>query len=533
MKNIPKFAAALFLSVLIFSKAAFAQEAKATQELSKCVCETNAADTACLEESKDLYFKDNKYNEFTEVLKSLCPENKAAQPSINYYIALTRYSQLKYLEENNGWDEYFAKGNDYRDDIVNSAQKAMFATTPKDTVNIYARLLAYQFHKDQQDTFSDSALADLMSAIPEYAQGSNDVKAIKIAADKLLAYGENGKSKEVYRIYADKLTGPQVKDAELKTIAVNFYKDGNLELAENIYDKYIERISKNFNRDKLIAELITIAKDFTYRDNAPNDPLYAEKIFKKIEDAGGKKAFDERLEYLRGFNLEKAKAFSQAKDIYLDFLKNFPESNLIDEATYKTGVIFVYALRDIKSGRDYFEQLSKKSVISSYSLGSLYQLGLLKQWEGDFAAAKEYYNVIAEKSGDTDAERLALAQERLKEIEQNKALDYNIKVGLDTALKEEYANLDMGKVSLKPSVYLPEMGKEVGISSSASMGPSGCLQVELQYLWSGDTGGASPGITQPEFKTSYKSAGTKLIVMVLVSPEGKFERGIDLLDVTR
>jgi len=194
MKNIFKFAEALFLVTVISCKLAFSQEVKNPKELSKCVCEAKIVDAACLEELKNAYFsrpqikseggippeagKDNKYSEFTEALKSLCPDNKTAQPYINYYIALTRYSQLKYLEENKSWDEYFAKGNDYRNDIVNSAQKAMFATTSKDAVNVYAKLLTYQFHKDQQDTSSDSALADLMSAIPEYAQGNNDTKII-------------------------------------------------------------------------------------------------------------------------------------------------------------------------------------------------------------------------------------------------------------------------------------------------------------------------------------------------------------------
>jgi hypothetical protein len=533
MKRSLKITLALFLFAFVFCRNSFAQEPRDPKELSKCICEAKAGDLVCLEELKGAYFKDNKYSEFTEVSKNLCPQNQEVQPAINYYIALARYSQLKYLEESKSWDEYFAKGNDYRDDIVNSAQKAVSLTTNKDAVNIYAKLLIYQFHKDQQDALGDAALSDLMGALPEYAHANNDIKVIKIAADKLLSYGENGKSKEAYKIYAEKLTGPEVKDAELKNFAADFYKDGNLELAENIYDKYIERILKGLPKAKSVPELIAIAKDFTYRDNALCDPLYAEKVFKKIEETGEKKAFDEKLMYLRGFNLEKAKVFTQAKDIYVDFLKSFSKSSLVPEVTYKTGVIFVYALRDIKSGREYFEQLAKNEPVSSYSLASLYQLGLLKQWEEDKSSAKELYDIIVAKEKGLDPERLSLTQERLKEIERNKPLDYNIKVSLDTSLKEEFANLDMSKVNLKPSLYLPEISKEVEISSSASMGPTGCLQVELQYLWSGDMGGVLPSATQPGFKTSYKSTGTKLLIMVLASPEGKLERGIDLLDVTR
>lgn len=526
------FLTALFLITFISSPAVYAQEVKEANALTQCIGAAKTGESPCLVALKDKYFKENKYSEFAEALKALSSDNKAVQALLDYYVALTRYSQLKYLEETKAWDEYFAKGNDYREDIVNSSQKAIISSSSKDALNIYSKLLIYQFHKDQQDTFSDAALTDLLSSVPEYAQAAgSDINTIKEIADKLLVYGENSKAKELYKIYTAKLSGPEIKDAQLKAIAEGFYKDGHLELAENIYNSYIQRLLKSgIPKEKLIPELIAIAKDFAYRDNAPCDMLYAEEIFKKIEEIGGEKAFDEKLMYLRGFNLEKAKAFGPAKDIYVNFLKSFPESSYSDQLTYKTGIIFIYMLRDLKAGRGYLETLAQKSVVSSYTLASLYQLGLLKQWEGDSPAAKEYYDLIVAKGQDIDQERLLLAQSRLNEIEQAKPLDYNITISLDTALKEEYANLDMSKINLKASLYLPEKDQELTISSSASLGPSGCLQVELQYLWSGDMGGVKAGINQPEFKTSYKSGGTKLIIMVLVSPEGITERSVDLID---
>ncbi len=504
--------------------------AKTTEKLTKCICEGKTGQLACLEELKNASFENNKYTEFAESLKGLCPENKAIEPAINYYLALARYWQLKYLEDTKSWDEYFAKGNDYRDDLVKSAQKVISLTTAKDALNINSKLLLYQFHKDQLDTFSDSALADLVGAVDEYSQSGNDINTIKAVADKLASCNEKGKSKELYKLYARKLAGSQIKDAELKIIAAGFYKEGNLELAESIYAIYIERISTSPAKGKLLPELISIAKDFTYRDDGSSDPLYAEKVFKSIEEIGGKKAFDEGLIYLRGFNLEKVKAFAQAREIYIDLLKTFPASLHADELTYKIGIISIYALRDLKSGRDYLEQFTRKPNTSYYSLAGLYQLGLLKQWEENIPQAKEYYNLILAKADETDPERAALIRERLNELEQNKPLDYNLKIGLDTALKEEFTNLDMSKLSLKPSGYLPEKDKEINISSSASLGPTGCLQVELQYLWSGDLGSAKPLSTQSEFSTTYKTAGSKLIVMVLVAPEGIIERGIDLVD---
>lgn len=521
-----------FLSLAICITALFHNLcfAKTPEELTKCICEEKTGQPVCLNELKEPYFKDNKYSELVEMLGKLCPENKAIEPAVKYAIALTRYNQLKYLEEAKSWDEYFARGNDYRDELVQSAQKAISLTTAKDKLNIDSGLLLYQFHKDQSDAFSESSLNDLMSALAEFSRSNNDPATIKEVADKLALYNEKGKSKELYKIYAQQLTGSGAGDAELKKTADGFYNEGNLELAANIYDAYIERISKTPAKEKLLAELIDLAKKFSYKDGSHSGPFYAEKIFKKIEGIGGKKAFDESLMYLRGFNLEKIKAFSQAREIYVEFLKTFPASKYADELTYKTGIIFVYVARDIKSGRAYLEQLAQKPAVSFYTLAALYQLGLLKQWEEAIPEAREYYNLVLAKAGDTDPDRLTLAQERLKEIEQSKPLEYNIKIGLDTALKDEFANLDMSKLNLASNFYLPEKGEEISISSAPSLGPTGCLQVELQYLWSGDLGSAQPLAGQSGFQTSYETAGTKLIAMVLISPEGITERGIDLID---
>lgn len=138
---------------------------------------------------------------------------------------------------------------------------------------------------------------------------------------------------------------------------------------------------------------------------------------------------------------------------------------------------------------------------------------------------------MLEKIGSLDPDRLALTQARLKEIEEGKPIEYNLKTALDTALSQEYANLDMSRLDLKSTLYRPQKGKEIDISSAAFVGSSGCLQVELQYLWSGDMGGATLSVNQPEFKASYKSPGTQVIFLVLVSPTGITERSVNLIDV--
>jgi len=528
----------------------YAQDSDKLSALRKQILEVKTSEElyAPFEELKDLYFsrpmtkseggiplpagKDNRYTDFVEFLKSLSQQNKALEPFTNYYIAQSRYHQLKYLEDTQKWDEYFAKGNTYRDELTQAAKNALDATTTKEPLNLYARLLLWQFHKDQQDAGALAALADLMSSVLEYSKSAVDIKPIKNIADKLLSFGEKVKSRELYGIYAERLSVSNIKDDGLADAAVGFYREGNLELAESIYDIYVDRITKSTAKEKLIPILIDIARGFSYKDQGQNDPVYAEKIFKKIEELAGKKVFDQELLYLRAFNLEKAKEFVKAKDVYSDLVLAFSETVHTDEAIFKMGIINTYVLRDVKKGRDYFERLiQKKPALSPWGISALYQLGLLSHWENDYTRAKDYYNKLIEIAAVNYPQTQACVRERLKEIEEAKPMEYNLKTFLDASLKEENNMLDMSKLDLRSHPYKAKKDESVNINSTAYTSPTGCMQIELQYLWSGDSGSKKPSPQQAAFDTTYTDAGTKVINLVVVSPTGIIERSLDLVDV--
>ena len=63
------------------------------------------------------------------------------------------------------------------------------------------------------------------------------------------------------------------------------------------------------------------------------------------------------------------------------------------------------------------------------------------------------------------------------------------------------------------------------------MPQSGCNQVELQYLWSGNLGGANPGVNESNFQGAYVDPGTKEINMVIISPAGTVDRSFAMVDV--
>ena len=511
----------------------FALDNNAVLSLSKQIIEAKSREELYpyFQELKELYFKENRYSELVDFLRSIGSQKEPSAPFIDYYTALARYSQLKYLESTQSWDEYFSKGNDYRDDITASAKNVIKAAPNTEPLNIYARLILWQFHNDQQDAFAESSRAELMNALSEYSAKALYIKPIKDAADALLSYGEKGESSRLYKMYVSKLFVSTKDPDELRQIASDFYKEGNLELSESVYDTYIEQIAKTYPKEQLVPVLINIARDFAYKDEGINDPSYAEKIFKKIGSQGMNDAFDEELSYLRALNAEKSKDFQAAKGLYLDLLERFPQTKYTDEAHFKVAIISSFILKDPKTGKDYFLMLSAKENSSPQVIASFYYLGLLAQWENDPEKAVEYYNELIEKSGGEFPETTAAAEERISEITDSVPLEYNLKTFLDLSLRTESPAFESGRAELTSSKRLVNKGEAVEISCVPYGVQSGCMQVEVQYLWSGDTGTAKPALEAASFNTSYAQPGIKLVSLVIVSPGGILDRSIEIIDV--
>ncbi len=532
-KNISLIFAGVICGLLFASRGFCLDSDVQLSSLTKKVMEAKDDKGACdsLEQIMSLYLKDHKYADFAGFLESVAQKKKNLVPCVSYYIALCRYQQLRYLEESQNWDEYFSQGNTYRDQITGNLKTAIGSLSANEPLYVYSRLLLWQFHNGQQDAFYEEALTDLDDAVSQYAKNAKDLGPIKAAADKLFEAGQNAISRKMYSLYTQRLISSGLSDKELKKAGDDFYKQGNLELAENIYDVYIDKISSSLTKDKVSAILIDIAKMFVYNDAGLNDPSYAEKLFQRAESLGGEGIFDEHLLYVRAFNLEKAKEYSSARDRYIVLINRFPSGLHFDEAVFKVGILYAYTGRDIKNAKIYFEKISSQEKITPQVISSIYQLGLLNQWEENFDKAKQYYAKAIEAAGDNFADTISLVKERLKEIEESRPIEYNLKTFMDVSLRQEYAYLDASKVSLKCSPYQGKKDESINVSSTVYMPASGCMQVENQYLWSGHLGKTSPQAENASFDASFSNTGTKEINLVATSSSGIVDFSLDMVDI--
>lgn len=487
--------------------------------------------SAVISQAKDAFFALNDFDGFVDFLSKSGKKKKDASGFVQYYTGLARYKHMKYLEETQNWDIYFANGNDYRQAITENLEKAVKSFPASDPIHLYSRLIIWQFHKDQQDAFCDDAMDALMTAVSEYARTALDVNPLKDVADTLLAYDQRPRAREVYRLYGDKIISSDLSESELQNTAMAFYKQGNLELSQALYGVYVDKISKTATPEKLRLELVDIARMFSYKKDAPYDLYFAEKMFSMLESNAGADFFDEALFYRRIYNIEKSGDFKRAGELYGIFTEKYPQSAHYDEALFKIGLINLYVLRDIPSAQGYFSKLAGSDAVSSQVLSSIYQLGLIAQWQEDGAKAKEYYELLGIKAGTSSAEIAALAKARLSEIDESRPLEYNIKTFMDVSLKPENSQFGMSKAEIKPSAYSVSSGEPVIISAEAYPPESGCMQVQVQYYWAGDAGQGSSNSQESSLTISYTDAGTKVIGLVATTPSGVIDRAIAFIDV--
>ncbi|MDP2905209.1 MAG: tetratricopeptide repeat protein [Candidatus Omnitrophota bacterium] len=571
-RAVSKILAVIFIINFVFFCRAQAGDAEIISSLTQKIIGTENLESAypAFEELTESYFSARRYNEYADLLKNLAQKKKELEPAVDYYAALTRYYQLKYLEDAQSWDEYFNKGNDYRGQIKDSLDRAIQATALNaDVYGLNARLLLWKFYKGKQDDAGTAALSGLMDYISRYAAGNaQNLLAIKEAGYELLSFNEKIKAKMAYEIYAEKLLSSGVSHDELGETALKFYKEGNLGLAESIYNLYIEQALKTMPPEKSAPLLMGIGRLFLYGRQKPYDAFYAETILAKAEEVAGIEIFDEGLMYLRALSLEKTRQFERARAAYDNFTARFPGSRRANEAAFKSAFIGAYALGELKDAKARFVNLAAGISPDAYTAAGLYQLGLFSQWENDLAGAKDYYSralsvgaglsrpankefgrdpalgqdSLAGKSASTMAgteqssvpasEVAVLAQERLNEIAGPKPMEYNLKMFLDTVINNG-ANLwaDASTLGLSADSYTIDKNEFVFISSTAVPLESGCVQVSIEYLWSGQSGKTKPSSDSFSFNTSYDSPGPKIINLVAVSPTGLMGWDFALIDV--
>ena len=487
-----------------------------------------------LGELLDIYAKDNRFNEFYSFLKTLEKDKKfKATPLIYYYKTLTRFSQMQFLEENKMWEELFDNKDLYVSDTEVDLEKAKKLSTSTDALSLKLKFLEWQLKKDNEEV-SINTLEDLFNLTQEYAQIHSDIQVIKDIADALSKEKQINYAKKLYSVFVSKISETGINQEELRKLTESFLEDDKIDLAISLYDVYLDRII-NTQPDKSIAiqKMFDVAEKFAHSGWQEGlDPFYAEKVFKRIEFLYSIKAFSALSQYRRAYNLERSKEYESCLAEYLKLIDNFPKYQDKDRIYFRLGIFNVYVFNEIDQTKEYFLKVVSDYPKSLDYLNSLYHLGLLSHWQDNLEKASEFYKTILDKAKDikTDSEIVTLTELRIKEIEEEKDIEYNLRMFLEAKLKEreekKYIQLELFAKPAKN--YLDE---PVKFQTNSYFIDTGCLQQDFTYLWSGQLGSNQNPFNEYEFETSYQDLGTKVVNVVLVGPSGVVDGTIEMADI--
>lgn len=495
---------------------------------------------ALLDELSGFYFTERRYGELIDFLRKL-EKKKAGAPcdlAAGYYIGLCRYHQLKYLEETKNWQEYFDLGNSYRQELFVETEKLVQAC-PDTSFAVRAQALNWLQHKAQNDAQAEISLTKLTELVNNYVQtNSQDIEVIKEVADSLSKQEEPALAKSTYNLYLNQLLAIEKSPLRLQSIAEGALKEGNINLAELIYDRYIELAKGSLAKDNLAKELIAVIKRFatngwTSAYGGGNDPLYAEKVFGILEEDCGKIYFNEELRYLRAYNLERVKEYARCAEEYAGLVTDFPKNIYLDEAEFKLGIIYTYILGQIELGLGYWQKVIERNSALEYVPECLYHKSLINQYLEDFKTAGAGYAKIMESVAQTGALKnlSKRVSERQKEIRESRPIEYNLKTFLDTSLSKPLAANVGLELSVSPFKVISLKEEEVKFSLQQVRIEMGCFAPELNYLWSGDLGSIQPLPTTPEWTTVYKAPGVKVVNLVVVSSSGVIGSALEMAEV--
>ena len=531
----------IFLTVcgwLCFSTAVSAQEASSTQapaaaapSIETLKTAVTAGDPQGLENLKSVvawYVGDGKCDELVAYLDSLLKKGFERLPDVYFYRAYARNAQLDSWKKAKNWEGVYDKGPEMKTAMEKDLAQAEKLTQGRPDMALRIAFLRWLI-VPQDDPETAAGLFDDLVAKAKSAPAQPDTMAlIKEMADALSSYEDKNLSRRLYEIYASALKASGPKPEQLKKAGQDFVQQKNIYLAKTLFEGYLESFAGD--PEVLAKETVLIADKFAHQGSEEAlDPVYAEGLYQKAFDLAGQKAFAVASQYSRAFNLERMKDFEAALKEYEKVLSDYPDFSALVEVEFRASVLRAYVVKDIQGASASFERIKAVYPAGRTALSSLYQLGLLSQWEAKNDAAKAYYEELAaaaqSQGADMEKDELVLqARERLQEIEENKPMKYALRLffeGIFGGAKDATKSHGMSlSVDLTGRPAKAPVNDYIVFTVTTSNPVTGCMMPAYGYEWSGETGAVANIPNSATLTTSYGTQGIKVTHVAVVGNNG-------------
>lgn len=527
----------IFLTVcgwLCLSAAASAQEAASTQAavpsaetLKASVAPDDPQGLANLKSVVAWYVGDGKFDELVAYLDSLLKKGFERLPDVYFYRAYARNAQLDSWKKAKNWEGVYDKGPGMKTAMEKDLAQAEKLTQARPDMALRIAFLRWLIVPQDDPEAAAGLFDDLVSKAKSAPAQPDAMALIKEMADALGSYEDKNLSRRLYEIYASALKASGPKPEQLKKAGQDFVQQKNIYLAKTLFEGYLESFAGD--PEILAKETVLVADKFAHQGyEEALDPVYAESLYQKAFELAGQKAFASSSQYSRAFNLERMKDFEAALKEYEKVLSDYPDFSASAEVEFRASVLRAYAVKDIQGASSSFERIKTAYPAGRLALSSLYQLGLLSQWEAKNDAAKVYYEALAaaaqSQGADMEKDELVLqARERLQEIEESKPMKYALRLffeGIFGGAKDAKAQGMSLSVDLTGRPAEAPVNDDIVFTVTTSNPVTGCMMPAYGYEWSGETGAVANIPNSATLTTSYDTQGIKVTHVAVVGNNG-------------
>ncbi len=473
------------------------------------------------------YVGDGKFDELMVYLTSLLKKGFERLPDVYFYRAYARQAQLDSWKKAKNWEGVYDKGPGLKAAMEKDLAQAEKFVQGRPDMALRIAFLRWTVASQDDPEAAPGLFDDVVNKAKSAAAQPDTMVLIKEMADSLSSYEDKNLSRRLYEVYASALKASGPEPEQLKKAGQDFVQQKNIYLAKTLFEGYLEQFTGD--PDILARETVLIADKFAHRGRQEAlDPVYAEGLYQKAFDLAGQKAFLAPSQYNRAFNLERMKDFEAAMKEYGKILSDYPDFSDQAEVEFRIAVLRAYAVRDIHGAVASFEHIKTTYPSGRLALSSLYQLGLLSQWESQNDAAKAYYEALmtSAQSQGADMEKdelVLLSRERLQEIEEKKPMKYALRLffeGVFGASGDAKASGMPLSVDVTGRPAKAAVNDDVVFTVTTSNPVTGCMMPAYSYEWSGETGAAANIPNSATLTTSYGIQGIKVTHVAVVGNNG-------------
>lgn len=359
---------------------------------------------AILSELSMKFFEKKGFDQFASYLVEYQAMHRESDYKglIDYYIALAAWNKLEYLARAREWELYYAEKARNLDMILDRLQRAEEATKGTDSY-LAVLYLEWVIQNDILIGKENSALTKLEEAIKSHSESARNPAPLIYYSKLLKEQGEAQVSEKLLREYAGNIgrfVDVDRSTALLKKEAEAALASGAVDRAIILYNAYLSIIIRNYSEEDASFEMLELANTYSRQSLFDESIDVYERLLKEFPNS----ELTDDAAYAVAAVLKDKKSYSKAIKAFHDFVVKFPDSELSKSAIKEALSIFAIYGKVPRAEKtvSFLKEVIALYPESSFSIMARFELASSLAFLGRTEDARREYQYIIDNYPDSE-----------------------------------------------------------------------------------------------------------------------------------